>query len=79
MKVTAEATDVITTIDGRPARVWKATTENGVPCLMFVARIAVPDDDARFDHAQFEAELKTMPAPREVATRDVFDMRHVLD
>ena len=78
MKVTAEATDVITTIDGQPARIWRATTENGVPCMLFVSMIAV-DRDA--DVSQFEAELQSVPAPRELQARDAMaaiDMRLVL-
>lgn len=39
MKLTIEATDVLTEMDGVPVRVWNGTTENGTPCEVYVHRI----------------------------------------
>jgi len=77
MKVLAEPTDQVTTVDGVPARVWNARTENGVAFVMFVARCAVP---AAADQSQFQLALQEMPAPREVsaaAALQAFDARLV--
>lgn len=60
MKITAESTDKIVRINGVPARVWEGTSERGVPCLLFVTRIAVREDR---DAAEFEAELTEQRPP----------------
>jgi hypothetical protein len=54
MKITIESTDVMTSIDGVPVRHWRGMTEDGVPCEVFVHRIAVPDNA---DSTRFQAEL----------------------
>lgn len=70
MKMTIEATDQLTHMDGVPVRVWKGKTEGGVECFVFVHRIAVHQDA---DCSQFERELsERMPPGR------VFDLRHIL-
>ena len=60
MRIQIEATDVITTIDGVPCRLWRGFTEKGVECKVFIHRIAVHKDA---DASQFEAELQEMPQP----------------
>ncbi len=61
MEILIKATDQITTIDGVPVRLWEGTTANGIPCKVFVHRVAVRDD---CDCSAFEAELKEQSAPR---------------
>lgn len=70
MKITIESTDELTHMDGVPVRVWRGTTERGVPCFVFVHRLAVRED---LDVADFERELhETLPPGR------VIDLRHIL-
>jgi hypothetical protein len=67
MKLFIEATDQLTTIDGVPVRVWRGETEDGVPCLAFVHRIVVRDDE---DYTRFERELvEKLPPGRHVPLR----------
>jgi hypothetical protein len=70
MKMTIEATDQITHLEGVPARVWKGTTEKGVACLVFVHRIAV---DRGADASELERALKEQLPPGRVV-----DLRKVL-
>lgn len=63
MKITIKSTPQFTEIDGQRARVWNGTTERGVECKVFVARIAV--DPAAEE--QFKAELQETGAPRDTA------------
>lgn len=69
MKITIEATDQITSYEGVQVRVWNGTTEGGIPCLVFVHRVAVhKNHDAR----EFERELhEKMPPALPVSLRDV--------
>jgi hypothetical protein len=60
VKLIAESTDRIVTLNGVPARVWEGTTESGVACFLFVTRIAVHKDE---DASQFEAELQEQRPP----------------
>jgi hypothetical protein len=70
MRITIEATDKLTTIAGSECRVWNGTSENGAKCLVFVARVAVPEGE---DQSAFERELReTIPPGR------VVDLRMVL-
>lgn len=65
MKIQIEATDKIVTLDGVECRVWEGTTESGIPCKVFVHRLAVREDH---DAEQFDRELYTkMPPGRHVA------------
>lgn len=75
MKITIESTNTLTEIDRVPVRVWRGVTERGVPCIVFVHRLAV---DKAEDAAQFEAELREVPPPRIRPLSDVFDLRQVL-
>lgn len=63
MKATMVATDVITSIDGVPCRIWKGETEGGVPFVAFIHRVAVDHGE---DTAQFERELVETGVPREM-------------
>lgn len=60
MKITITSTDLITTIDGVPVRYWEGVTDRGIPCKVFVHRIAVADDR---DHAQFQQDLAEQLPP----------------
>ena len=71
MKLTIEATERITSIDGVKVRAWKGTTERGVPVVVFVHRIAV--DNSR-DSGELDRELvETMPPGREVPLIDALE------
>jgi hypothetical protein len=53
MKIQMESTEHVVSIDGVECRIWNAVTDTNIPCLVFVHRIAVHEED---DHEQF-AEL----------------------
>lgn len=58
MTLTITATETVTTLNGVPARLWEGVTEDGIPCKVFVHRVAVSDlhDSAAFDR-RLKAEL----------------------
>ena len=61
LKITLEPTEeFFRTKDGSPIRAWKGTTHQGTPILAFIAAICVEEG---FNHAQLEAELKSIPGP----------------
>ena len=64
MKLQIESTDMTTHINGVYVRLWKGTTEKGVPCKVFVYRIAADEDD---DVSEFVAEWKIEMPPTELA------------
>ena len=65
MKLQIEATEYVTEIDGVPVRLWEAVTESGVPCKVFVHRVAVCVD---CDSTQFGRELsEQMPPARHIS------------
>jgi hypothetical protein len=69
MEIQIKSTDKITRIDGVPVRVWEGVTAEGVPCFVFVHRIAVRNEH---DHAAFQEELtEQLPPGREVPLRIV--------
>jgi hypothetical protein len=70
MKIQIESTDQLTHIDGVPVRLWTGHTERGVPCKVFVHRVAVRDD---VDSVQFDLELAEQLPPGRVV-----DLRHIL-
>jgi hypothetical protein len=71
MKLTIEATERITSIDGVKARAWKGVTERGVPVVVFVHRIAV--DNSR-DSGELDRELvETLPPGRDVPLIDALE------
>lgn len=61
MKITIEATETLTEIDGVPVRLWQGVTDSGIFCKVFVHRIAVHKDA---NTAELDAELKSVDAPR---------------
>jgi len=61
MKVMAESSEQIVELVGRGpirARIWKAATEAGVRCYLYVTLIQVPEDQ---DLSQFERAFKRIP------------------
>ena len=69
MKATIESTNMLTSLDGVPVRVWEGITENGVIFKAFIHRIAVSQYG---DSAELERELKEeLPPGRTVHIRDV--------
>jgi hypothetical protein len=63
VKMIIESSADLTTVDGVPVRLWHGTTEAGIPCLVFVRRIAVALDR---DRSAFDAELEAQEMPLEV-------------
>jgi hypothetical protein len=70
MKITIEATEKLTKIDGVPVRLWHGLTETGARCEVFVHLIAVPKQE---NAEQFERELREQIPPGAF-----FDLRHIL-
>lgn len=68
MKLVITNTDQITVINNAACRVWHGVTADGIPCTVFVHRIAVRDDR---DSSQFERELTEQQQP--------LQMRHLLE
>lgn len=60
MKLTIRATANMVTLDGVRCRVWEGVTAGGVPCKVFVHRLAVAKDE---DTAQFDRELSEQLPP----------------
>lgn len=72
MKLTIEPTDRIQSMDGVPHRVWKGTTDSGVPVEAYVRAVtAMTHDPAAL--AVFDRELKALPQPRRELVS--FDLR----
>jgi len=69
-----EATDVITTVEGQPVRLWRGTMEDGTEVDVFVARIGTDHPGAQ---KVLERALREMPAPREVPLGNIVDLRKV--
>lgn len=71
LKITIEATDQLTSMDGVPVRVWNGVTEHGARCLVFVHRLAVPP---REDSRQLDNELdEQLPPGRKVALNSILN------
>ena len=60
MQIQIESTDQITMFEGVPCRVWEGVTADGVPCKVFVHRIAV---ETSVDMTQFDQQLKEQLPP----------------
>jgi hypothetical protein len=60
MHIQIEATGFITEIDGVPVRLWEGTTGTGIPCKVFIHRIAVSN---QVDQTAFDAELLAQMPP----------------
>lgn len=73
MRMQIESTTKIVTMNGVEARMWEGETEQGVPVIVWIPRIAVRDDQ---DTRQFEAELRECRAPSEEV--ESFPLRMVL-
>jgi hypothetical protein len=70
MKLQIDSTPHITHMDGVEVRVWNGVDEYGVPCKVFIHRIAVSLEQ---DQNHYEAELKERLEPG-----TVIDLRYVL-
>ena len=53
MKLTIESTDILSSLNGCPVRIWNGRTESGVGCIVYVAMIQVPSRDSK----EFERAL----------------------
>lgn len=80
MKLTLESTDLVLTFkrEGRemPVRVWKGTTERGVPVAAYIATVSPQTHDPAA-HLQFEAELTEITGDSRIE-QNTFDPRFVL-
>lgn len=54
MRIELQSTDVITTVNGVPARLWVGVSGGGVRCHAYITRIGV---DMAADAGEFEREL----------------------
>jgi hypothetical protein len=70
MKVTVESTSTIVTVDGVTGRIWKGTTERGVPVEAFIPRLAL---DQEYDATELESELMAVTAASAIETEPVDD------
>lgn len=76
MKLTLEPTDRVHGIDGTKCRLWKGTTEGGVPVHAYIAIVSPQTHDAAVAEI-FAAELNAMPEPR--VTGVTYDLRFLVD
>ncbi len=69
LEIRIQPTDQLTQVDGVLCRVWQGVTDEGVPCMVFVRRVAVAagEDSAAFDQA-LQVQL---PPGRVVEWREV--------
>lgn len=71
LRMTITATEHTTHLDGVEVRLWEGVTQDGVPCKVFVHRIAVRDDR---DASVFERYLSAkVPAGRHVPLSQLLD------
>lgn len=70
MKITIESTDEITHFDSVECRHWRGATDGGVPCHVFVHRMAVRKDE---NCELFKRELK-----EKLQSGRLVDLRHIL-
>lgn len=61
MRIQIESTDIVTSIDGVPVRLWEGTTEGGISCQVYVHRLAVRDGE----HQEM-ADLREQVQPAEL-------------
>lgn len=72
MRASIESTNVVTTFNGAECRVWKGTSEHGIPFVAFISAVSVgvaPMESAM--HAEFIRDLNDMPAPTEMSVAEV--------
>jgi hypothetical protein len=75
MKLTLTPTATIDTVGGTiPARIWEGTTDAGVPVKAWIA-VLQPQTHNEALLAEFNRELKEVPAKRELTS---FDIRLVM-
>lgn len=55
MRIQAEPSEILLTVNGVPCRVWNAVTESGEQIFLFVWKVAVPRDSR--DGLIFDQEL----------------------
>ena len=71
MQVTLKPTATVDTVGGTiPARIWEGTTNSGVPVKAWIAVLQPQTDDEAL-LAAFAAELKEVPAKRELTSFDI--------
>ena len=71
MKITIESTTKIVELDGIPARIWEGQTDNGIPVIAFIPRIATPDLHRAKD---FAVQLQDCRAPLPVGSAIASDL-----
>jgi hypothetical protein len=64
MKMRIEATGLLTTIDGVPARLWIGVTAGGIPCRVYLCGLEAraEDDVERLEREMFD----TLPPGKHV-------------
>lgn len=67
MRLQIEPTGHIADVDGVQCRIWNGVSESGAGVIVFVATLAVKDDEPPAVIAQFERELLEIGPPRIVA------------
>jgi hypothetical protein len=65
MKMTIEATDEITFIEGIECRTWRGTTEGGHPVDVFICRVSSSSEEAL---RELKAGLAELPQERRGAS-----------
>jgi hypothetical protein len=61
-RLVIDSTPATGNLNGVDYRLWHGTSAGGLSCRVFVAHVAVADDQ---DAAEFDAELQERPAPAE--------------
>lgn len=69
MRITIEPTGQIVEINGVSCRVWTGRTETGTRCDLFIARVAVPNEEGAEAQAVFARQLIEKVAPSAAATQ----------
>jgi hypothetical protein len=73
LEILIQPTDQLTHLDGVLCRVWPGVTDEGVPCVVFVRRVAVAEGE---DSAAFDAAVQAqLPPGRVVELRTVLERR----
>jgi len=60
MRITIESTTKTVFFNGIEARIWEGKTDTGIPCHVYVTRIAVDRDE---DSSEFDRELQEHRSP----------------
>lgn len=69
MKISIEPTSKIVEMDGVPVRIWEGASDEGMPVVVFIARVSVPDGLPIQAYMEFERALgkARTPSPAVVA------------